>query len=87
MQAASRGNERRTLLAKAAFLDFTVKVMRGLQGQDGFQMQPRHWFVEQIFTSLMRYCHLFGDYEQRLDIEGDDLHRAQLNVTAQDAFQ
>jgi hypothetical protein len=27
---------RRTLLDKVAYLDFTVEVVRGLQGQDGF---------------------------------------------------
>jgi hypothetical protein len=33
--------DRRTLLDKVAYLDFTVGVVRGLQGQDGFQVQPR----------------------------------------------
>lgn len=33
--------DRRTLMDKAAFLDFTVEVVRGLQGQNGFIVQPR----------------------------------------------
>jgi hypothetical protein len=32
--------DRRTLLDKATYFDFTIKVVRGLQGQDGFQVQP-----------------------------------------------
>jgi len=30
--------DRRILLDKAAYLDFTVQVVRGLQGQDGFKV-------------------------------------------------
>jgi transposase len=60
--------DRRTLLDKAAYLDFTIKVVRGLQGQDGFQVQPRRWVVERTFAWLMRYRRLVRDYEQRLDV-------------------
>jgi len=54
------------LLDKAAYLDFTVEVVRGLQDQDRFQMQPRRWVVERAFAWLMRYRRLVRDYEQRL---------------------
>lgn len=60
--------DRRTLLDKAAYLDFTVEVVRGLQGQDGFQVQPRRWVVERTFAWLMRYRRLVRDYEQRLNV-------------------
>jgi transposase len=60
--------DRRTLLDKAAYLDFTVEVVRGLQGQDGFQVQPRRGVVERTFAWLMRYRRLVRDYEQRLDV-------------------
>jgi transposase len=60
--------DRRTLLDKAAYLDFTIKVVRGLQGQDGFKVQPRRWVVERTFAWLMRYRRLVRDYEQRLDV-------------------
>jgi transposase len=60
--------DRRTLLDKAAFLDFTVEVVRGLQGQTSFQVQPRRWVVERTFAWLMRYRRLVRDYEQRLDV-------------------
>lgn len=32
--------DRRTLLDNAGYLDFTAEVVRGLQGQDGFQVRP-----------------------------------------------
>lgn len=54
--------DRRTLLDKAAYLNFTVEVVRGLQGQDGFQLQPRRWVVERTFAWLMRYRRLVRDY-------------------------
>lgn len=60
--------DRRTLLDKAAYLDFTVEIVRGLQGQNGFQVQPRRWVVERTFAWLMRYRRLARDYEQRLDV-------------------
>jgi transposase len=60
--------DRRTLLDKAAYLDFTVEVARGLQGQTGFQIQPRRWVVERTFAWLMRYRRWVRDYEQRLDV-------------------
>jgi len=60
--------DRRTLLDKAAYLDFTVKVVRGLQDQGGFQVQPRRWVVKRTFAWLMRYRRLVRDYEQRLDV-------------------
>jgi putative transposase len=60
--------DRRTLLDKAAYPDLTVKVVRGLQVQDGFQVQPRRWVVERTFAWLMRYRRLVRDYERRLDV-------------------
>lgn len=38
--------DRRTLLDKAAYLEFNVEVVRGLQGQDSFQVQPRRRVVD-----------------------------------------
>jgi transposase len=60
--------DRRTLLDKAAYLDLTVEVVRGLQGQNGFQVEPRRWVVERTFAWLIRYRRLFKDFEQPLDI-------------------
>ncbi len=55
--------DRRALLNKASYLDFTVEVVRSLQGQTGFQVQPRRWVVERTFAWLMRYRRLVRDYE------------------------
>ena len=60
--------DRRTLLDKAAFLDFTVEVVRGLQGQEGFAVQPRRWVVERTFAWLLRWRRLVRDYEKRIDV-------------------
>lgn len=60
--------DRRQLMNKAAFLDFTVEVVRRLQGQQGFAVQPRRWVVERTFAWLMRYRRLVRDYEQRIDV-------------------
>lgn len=60
--------DRRTLLDKAAYLDFTIEVVRGVKGRTGFQVQPRRWVVERTFAWLMRYRRLVRDYEQRLDV-------------------
>jgi len=60
--------DRRTLLDKAAYLNFTIEVVRGLQGQNGFQVQPRRWVVERTFAWMMRYRRLVRAYEQRLDV-------------------
>jgi putative transposase len=57
-----------TLLDKAAYLDFAVQVVRGLQGQDGFQLQPRHWVVGRRFAWPMCYRCMVHDYEQRLGV-------------------
>jgi transposase len=68
--------DRRTLLDKAAYLDFTVEIVRGLEGQVGFQVQPRRWVVERTFAWLMRYRRLVRDYEQRLDVAEAMMHIA-----------
>lgn len=64
------------MLDNATYLNFTIEVVRGLQGQDGFQMQPRRWVVERTFAWLMRYRRLVHDYEQRLDVSQAMIHIA-----------
>ena len=66
--------DRRALLDKAAYFDFTVQIVRGLQGQVGFQVQPRRWVIERTFAWLMRYRRLVRDYEQRLDVAEAMIH-------------
>ena len=41
--------DRRQLLDKAAFLDFTIEVVRRIEGETGFHVLPRPWVVERSF--------------------------------------
>ncbi|MDB5406229.1 MAG: family transposase [Rhodospirillales bacterium] len=47
--------DRRTLLDKAAFLDFVVEVVRRTDTDPGFKVIPRRWVVERSFGWLTRY--------------------------------
>jgi putative transposase len=60
--------DRRTLLGKAAFLDFVVEVVRRTDTDPGFKVVPRRWVVERSFGWLTRYRRLVRDYEERLDV-------------------
>lgn len=68
--------DHRQLMDKAAFLDFTVEVVRRLQGQHGFAVQPRRWVVERTFAWLLRWRRLVRDYEQRIDVSHSMLYLA-----------
>lgn len=52
---------------KAAFLDFTIEVIRRSDDQKGFSVLPRRWVVERTFGWMIRWRRL-RDYEQRLDV-------------------
>jgi transposase len=58
--------DRRQMLDKAAFLDFTVEIVR--RTEKGFTILPRRWVVERTFGWLTRYRRLVRDYEARLDV-------------------
>jgi putative transposase len=60
--------DRRQLLDKAAFLDFTIEVVKRIEGETGFHVLPRRWVVERSFGWLTRYRRLVRDYEKRLDV-------------------
>lgn len=68
--------DHRTLMEKAAFLDFTVEVVRRLQGQQGFAVQPRRWVVERTFAWLLRWRRPVRDYEQRIDVSQNMIYLA-----------
>lgn len=68
--------DHRTLMDKATFLDFTVEVVRRLQGQQGFAVQPRRWVVERTFAWLLRWRRLVRDYEQRIDVSQNMIYLA-----------
>ena len=52
--------DRRTLLDKAAFLDFVVEVVRRTDTDPGFKVIPRRWVVERSIGWLTRYRRLVG---------------------------
>jgi hypothetical protein len=68
--------DRRTLMDKAAFMDFTIEVVRKLEGQQGFAVQPRRWVVERTFGWLIRWRRLVRDYEQRIDVSRNMIYVA-----------
>lgn len=68
--------DRRTMMDKAAFMNFTVEVVRRLVGQDGFKVQRRRWVIERTFGWLMRWRRLVRDYEQRIDVSQNMIYVA-----------
>ncbi len=60
--------DRRKLLDKAAFFDFTIEVVRRIDSEPGFKVLPRRWVVERTFGWMSRFRKLVRDYEKRLDV-------------------
>jgi putative transposase len=58
--------DRRQLLEKAEFLNFTIEIVRRVD--EGFQILPRRWVVERTFGWFTRYRRLVRDYEARMDV-------------------
>ena len=55
--------DRRQLLDKAAFLDFTMEVVLRRQGQQGFAVQPWRWVAERTYAWLRLERHFVRDYK------------------------
>lgn len=72
--------DHRKFMDKAAFLDFTVEVVRRLESQHGFAVQPRRWVVERTFAWLLRWRRLVRDYEQRIDVSQNMIYIAMGSV-------
>ena len=53
---------------KAAFLDFTVEIVRRSDTAKGFEVLPRRWVVERSFGWMIRWRRLVRDYEARIDV-------------------
>lgn len=66
--------DRGKLASLAAYRDFTIEVVRKLDGQQGFRVLPRRWVVERTFAWLMRWRRLVRDYEVRLDVSDAMIH-------------
>jgi transposase len=60
--------DRLQLMNKAAYLGFSVEVVRRCDKAAGFQVLPRRWVVERSFGWMTRWRRLVRDYEQRLDV-------------------
>ena len=74
------------MLDRAAYLHSTVEFVRCLQGQDGFQVQPRRWLVERTHAWLMCYRRLACHNDQRLDVSQAMIYIALGFTHAQDAL-
>ncbi len=60
--------DRLKLMDKAAFLDFTIEIVRRCDSEPGFKVLPRRWVVERTFGWMTRWRRLVRYYEQRLDV-------------------
>ncbi len=63
---ADSAYDRQRLLDKAAFLDFTVEIVRRTEA--AFVILPRRWVVERTFGWMTRHRRLVRDYEARIDV-------------------
>lgn len=74
---ADSAYDRRQLMDKAAFLDFTLEIVR--RTEPGFTILPKRWVVERTFGWLTRYRRLVRDYEARIDISEAVIYVAMTN--------
>jgi len=63
---ADSAYDRRQLLDKAAFLDFTIEIIKRTEAT--FVVLPRRWVVERTFGWMTRHRRLVRDYEARMDV-------------------
>jgi len=75
---ADSAYDRRQFMDKAAFLDFTVEIVRRTDA--GFKILPRRWVVERSFGWLTRYRRLVRDYEARIDVSEAFIYAAMTNM-------
>ena len=67
---------RTQLMDKAAFLDFTIQVVKRSDTAKGFEVIPRRWVVERTFAWMTRWRRLVRDYEERIDCSEAMIHLA-----------
>ncbi|WP_211115430.1 IS5 family transposase [Nitrospirillum amazonense] len=60
--------DRTQLMDKAAWLDFTVEIVRRIDKEPGFKVLPRRWVVERTFGWMTRWHRLVRDCERRIDV-------------------
>ncbi len=61
---------------KAAFLDFTIEIIKRSDIAQGFEVLPRRWVVERTFGWMTRWHRLVRDYEERIDCSQAMIHVA-----------
>ncbi len=63
---ADSAYDRRQLLDKAAFLDFTIEIVKRTEA--AFVVLPRRWVVERTLGWMTRHRRLVRDYEAPVDV-------------------
>lgn len=63
---ADSAYDRRQLLERAAFLHFTIEIIKRTEA--AFVVLPRRWVVERTFGWMTRHRRLVRDYEARIDV-------------------
>jgi transposase len=61
---------------KAAFLDFTIEIVKRSDAAVGFEVLPRRWVVERTFGWMTRWRRLVRDYEERVACSQAMIHVA-----------
>jgi transposase len=64
---ADSAYDRIKLMDKAAFLDFTIEIIKRSDTAQGFEVLPRRFVVERTFGWMTRWRRLVRDYEERID--------------------
>jgi putative transposase len=73
---ADSADDRTKLMDKAAFLDFTIEIIKRSDTAQGFKVLPRRWVVERTFGWMTRWRRLVRDYEERIDCSEAMIHVA-----------
>ena len=60
----------------AAFLDFSIEIIKRSDTAQGFEVLPRCWVVERTFGWMTRWRRLVRDYEERIDCSQAMIHVA-----------
>jgi transposase len=71
---ADSAYDRTKLMDKAAFLDFTIEIIKRSDTAQGFEVLPRRWVVERTFGWMTRWRRLVRDYEERIDCSQAVIH-------------
>ena len=53
---------------KAAFLDFTIEIIKRINAEPGFKVLVQRRVVERTLGWMVRWRRLVRDYERRIDV-------------------